>query len=111
MKSIAEILIEILDLGEGWIIMDKKIDKKIKEIDIFIEFISSTGYFPRNKELLNVYDYSRSRRIRHLDLFEYKCYLNARIPRVKDGKLGIRNIALKWADERVSFSYLLLASD
>ena len=97
MKSIAEILIEILELGEGWIIKDKKInkkiDKKIKEIDIFIEYTSSTGYFPENKELLNVYIYSSSRSIRHLDLFEYKYYLNARIPRVKDGKLGIRNIA------------------
>lgn len=106
MKSIEEVLLEILELGEGWIVKDVKIDKIIKEIDIFIEYTNSTGYFPETKELLNIYDYGRIRRIRHLDLFEYKCYLNARIPRVKHGKLGVRNIVLSWADERVSFSYL-----
>ena len=106
MKSIEEILTEILELGDGWVIKDMKVDRKIKEIDIFIEYTNSTGYFPETKELLNIYDYGSSRRIRHLDLFEYKCYLNARIPRVKNGKLGVRNIVLKWADERVSFSYL-----
>ncbi len=106
MKNIEETLVEILELGEGWIVKDVRIDKKIKEIDIFIEYTNSTGYFPETKELLNVYDYGSSRRIRHLDLFEYKCYLIARIPRVKNNKLEVRNIVLKWADERVSFSYL-----
>ena len=106
MKSIEEILTDILELGDGWVIKDLKVDRKIKEIDIFIEYTNSTGYFPETKELLSIYDYGSSRRIRHLDLFEYKCYLNARIPRVKNGKLGVRNIVLKWADERVSFSYL-----
>jgi transposase len=106
MKSIEEILTDLLDLGEGWVILEMKIDKKVKEIDIFIEYTNSTGYIDETKELLKIYDYGSERRIRHLDLFEYKCYLNARIPRVKNGKLGVRNIVLKWADERVSFSYL-----
>jgi transposase len=106
MKSIEELLTDILELGDGWVIKDMKVDRKVKEIDIFIEYTNSTGYFPETKELFNIYDYGSSRRIRHLDLFEYKCYLNARIPRVKNGKLGVRNIVLKWADERVSFSYL-----
>jgi transposase len=106
MKSLEELLIDILELGDGWVIKDMKLDRKVKEIDIFIEYTSSKGYYPETKELLHIYDYGSSRRMRHLDLFEYKCYLNARIPRVKNGKLGIRNIALKWADERVSFSYL-----
>jgi transposase len=106
MKAIEEILTEILDLGEGWIIKDMKVDRKIKEIDIFIEYKNSTGYFPDTKELLDIYDLGSPRRIRHLDIFDYKCYLNARIPRVRNGQNEVRNIALKWADERVSFSYL-----
>ena len=106
MKAIEEILTEILDLGEGWVMKDMKVDRRIKEIDIFIEYKNSAGYFPDTKELLDIYDLGSPRRIRHLDIFDYKCYLNARIPRVRNGKKEVRNIALKWADERVSFSYL-----
>lgn len=52
MKSIEAILAEILELGDGWAIKDMKIDRKIKEIDIFIEYTNQSGYFPETKELL-----------------------------------------------------------
>lgn len=105
-NTIEESLKEILDLGEFWTIQDIKVDRTIKEIDIFVEYCSTTGYFPESKESLKIYDYGKSRRIRHLDILDYKCFLNARIPRVKHETKGVRNISLKWVDERVSFSYL-----
>jgi len=53
-----------------------------------------------------LYDFRDSCRIRHLDLFEYKTFINVRIPRVINSKTDINSIELSWADERVRFTYL-----
>lgn len=41
------------------------------------------------KKPSKIYDYRESRRWRHLDIMQYKTYLNCRVPRVEneDGKI------------------------
>jgi transposase len=111
MKSTEELLKGILNLGEGWEIKDIKIDSKTKEIDIYVEYTKTTAYFPKSIEQCKIYDFSNTRRIRHLDIFDYKAFINARIPRViaerrPNEALDVRVIELSWADERVSYSFL-----
>ena len=57
-------------------------------------------------ETCNIYDFRPTRRLRHLDIFDYKTFINVRIPRVKNKKFQISTIDLDWADKRVSYTYL-----
>ena len=106
MKTTEELLKGILNLGEGWEVKEIKIDSKVKEIDIYVEYTNATAYFPNTTENCKIYDFSNSRRIRHLDIFDYKAFINARIPRVINKATDVRVIELSWADERVSYSFL-----
>ena len=106
MQKLEELLVQVLNLGSGWVVNSLEVDGRVKEIDIYVEFTDDVSFFPGTKEVVKVYDRGPMRRIRHLDLFEYKTFINARIPRVKNKESDIRNIALSWADERVSFSSL-----
>jgi transposase len=93
---------EILQLGDEWEITEIKTDLSRKEIDLYITYQSALA----SKDKSFLYDYKPIRRIRHLDLVDCKLFLNAKIPRFKDENGNVRALELKWADKRVSYSYL-----
>jgi transposase len=101
-----DIIAQLLNLGNNWSVEEIKFDKTKKEIDIFIKYSKTKGYFPNTKTIYSVHDYSKVRRIRHLDILDYETYLNFKTPRVMNDSGEIRQIELSWADSRVSFSYL-----
>jgi len=97
---------QLLDLGCDWKIQDILVNKDFKEIDIYVHYTKSTCIFPGTDEEFDLYDFGSSRRVRHLDLFEYKTFINVRFPRVKNSKGDVRTIETDWIDKRVSFTYL-----
>ncbi len=101
-----EFFTRLLNLGNDWIIKDIIINSFFKEIDISIEYCKSTGICPKTQKESKIYDFGDSRRIRHLDLFEYKTFINFRLPRVKNENSIIRSIELSWVDSRVSYTNL-----
>ena len=101
-----KLLSQILNLGDGWIVKDILVNESFKEVDIFIEYIKSTGTCPSMKTECKIYDYRDVRRFRHLDLFEYKTFINAKLPRVINDKSEVNTIDLSWAGARVSYTYL-----
>lgn len=96
----------LLSLTDDWQIKEVRINKEIDEIDIFIEYASTQGQCPHTKELSSIYDLRENRRWRHLDIMQYKTYINCRIPRVvnKDGK--ITTIEVPWSDYSERYTYL-----
>ena len=108
MKS-ENLMLRLLNLGNDWKIKDIIVNKNFREIDIYIEYTASTGLCPTTQKECKIYDYGEERRIRHLDLFEYKTYLNLRVPRVKNGNQEVTTMKLDWAGNRVSYSYLFEA--
>jgi transposase len=99
------ILNKILDFGKGWDIKDVKINRLSKEIEIYLDYHDRTCFYSDKEPKCPVYDYSKTRRIRHLDMFDYMTFLNFKTPRAKLSNGKIRIIPLKFADERVSFTY------
>ena len=106
MDNLELILTKILDFGGGWKVIDVKIDNVNVLIDLYLEYTELSGFFPSTNDSYKVYDLGKPRRVRHLDLFQYKCFLNFRIPRVKNNEGQIRNINLTFIDERVCFTHL-----
>lgn len=99
------ILNKILNFGKGWEIKDVKINKISKEIDIYLDYVDKTCFYSEQESACPIYDYSKTRRIRHLDMFDYRTFLNFKTPRAQLSSKKIRVIPLKFADERVSFTY------
>ena len=99
------LLNKILEFGQGWKVKDFRINKLTKEIDIDLEFVDTTCFYSKQEPQCAIYDYSQTRRIRHLDLFDYKSYLNFRVPRAKLSTGEIKIIPLDFTDERVSFTF------
>jgi transposase len=101
MKS-AEILNKILlPTGSDWVVVSVDVDEHKGEILVSLEYSKSTISF-ENKEY-PIYDYRKPRIWRHLDLWQYKTYLKASIPRYSiDNK--VRSVEVPWSDvsERVT---------
>ena len=69
-------LSDLLGISNSWFLLDIKTQAKNKVIDVFIDFEWGSK-FPCSicgKQTV-VYD-SSYKRIRYLDLFDYRCYLN-----------------------------------
>lgn len=101
-----DIFNRLLDFGDSWTVANILINTNFKEIDIFIDYTKSTGTISGSKIEYKIYDLSEIRRIRHLDIFEYKAYINVRIPRVLNNNSEVRTIELGWAGDRVSYTKL-----
>jgi transposase len=48
---------------------------------------------------------------RHLDFFQHKAFLHARVPRVRCGEHGVRLVAVPWARPGSGFSAKRRAND
>lgn len=105
MGSIEHLISELLNFGEDWLVEDFKVDHSQMVVDIYLRYGKSTGLFPGTSLEYSIYDFGKSRRVRHLDLFDYETYLNFKTPRVKNERSEVRNLEISWIDDRVSFSY------
>lgn len=96
-----------LGLSEPWQVVDIQFSKKSGRLDLKIDF-SKGAKFPcpscqeRNNE---VYD-TKDRTWRHLNFFQYETYIHARVPRVRCGKCGIKQVDVPWARPGSGFTLL-----
>lgn len=96
----------LLGLTSDWEIKEVRVNKETNEIDIFIEYSLSKGHCPHTKELCRIYDLRENRRWRHLDIMQYKTYINCRVPRVINGEGKISTIEVPWSDSSERYTYL-----
>jgi len=53
------------------------------------------------------YDQLEERTWRHLNFFQYKCFITARTPRIKCSKHGVKAVKVPWARPRSGFTLLM----
>lgn len=83
---------KMLKLAEPWSINEIKINDNLKISEVFIEYSKGSRFLCSECEkMCKVHD-STEKRIRHLDLFEYRCYLVFKLPRTKCNVHGIKTI-------------------
>jgi transposase len=103
---------KLLNFGPEWKV--EKIDfNEDNEVDIYLKW-NLDDYKKRHVATYEfVHDYRDYRRWRHLDIMQFKTYINAKIPRIKtkDGK--IESIKVPWASEgnRHTFLFEILIID
>jgi hypothetical protein len=106
MKNTEEILSKILlPLNSCWRITDVRVNDSTDEV--FVSLSYDLPYIESDGRRYGIYDHRPSRRWRHLDLWQYKTFLTARLPRYKDDKGFYHTIDIPWADASDQMTILL----
>ena len=106
METTVEKILEkiLLPVSKGWEISCISVDEQKQEIYVDLVYTSRSVFVDSSEYL--VFDFRESRSWRHLDLWQYKTFLHARMPRYKIGS-KVKTIAVPWADVHERMSYLL----
>lgn len=99
---------QALGLNKPWLVTDLKFSKEEGRLDLWIDFVKGAK-FPcpscdQTKEG-EVHD-TQERAWRHLNFFQYETYLHARVPRVRCGACGVKQVEVPWARPGSGFTLL-----
>ena len=86
MKTPEELFHGLLGLGESWTIREIGFDQAMGEVRIEVEDtprVVTEARCPKDGGEVEFYDHREAREWRHLDIFEHKCFLRTRVPRVR----------------------------
>jgi hypothetical protein len=106
MNKTEEILSKILlPIDSSWKINDVRVDESNSEVHVELQY--SLSYIDADNRRYSIYDHRPSRRWRHLDLWQYKTFLTARLPRYRDAGGFYHTIAVPWAEISDQMTVLL----
>lgn len=96
--------------GSPWEVHEVNLDEQQGRLDIHLDFAPGSRFpHPLSGELASVYD-TRPRTWRHLNFFQYECYLHAPVPRVDGGTAGgIKTASVPWARPESGFTLMMEA--
>ena len=100
----------VLKVSSPWRVKEVKIFDKNKVVDVYIDY-GDRSQFSCSEcgKACKVHDGSYHR-WRYLDLFEYRCYLNIKVPRTKCAEHGVRILKeMSWGRMGSHYSYFLEA--
>ena len=101
-----------LGLGDSaWYVESVTFDRELRRLDIRLEFSPGTRFkHPGSGQLVPVYD-TLERTWRHLNFFQFECYLHAFVPRVDGGSDGggVAQVPVPWARPGSGFTLLMEA--
>jgi hypothetical protein len=105
-RKVEEILNKILlPLNSSWQISDVQIKEPEEEIYVCLNY--DLPYIDVNGRRYNIYDHRPVRQWRHLDLWQYKTYITARLPRYRDEHDFYHTVDIPWADTGEQMTILL----
>lgn len=97
-----------LGLTKPWQVVDLKFSKDEGRLDLRIDFAKGARFpcpaCPETPEG-EVHD-TVDRTWRHLNFFQYETYLHARVPRVRCGTCGVKQVEVPWARPGSGFTLL-----
>lgn len=95
--------------GTPWRVVEVRFDPELKRLNIDVDFPPGSRFpHPETGQPCPVYD-SEPRSWRHLNFFQFECYVHAHVPRVDGGSGGggVKRVAVPWARPQSGFSLLL----
>lgn len=97
---------QLLKLTDPWYISRIDVDVAGEEAHVFIDHRHAQLPCPTCQRLCNVRDHADERVFRHLDLWQCKTWLHARMPRTDCAEHGVLRVAVPWAEPGSHFSML-----
>jgi hypothetical protein len=107
MKTDTETVLEkiLLPLNSQWEVLSVETDEQKEEI--FVKLHYKCDFVEKDGLRYPIYDCRKERKWRHLDLWQYKTYIVAQLPRYKDDKGFFKTISVPWAEEYERLTNLL----
>jgi transposase len=104
-----ELFTAALGLSHQWRVAQCRFEGEPKGLELRLEHVPGQHFeCPRCKELCGVHD-TIERRWRHLNFFQYRCELVAKVPRTWCRKDGALQVEVPWAREGSGFTLLMEA--
>ena len=97
---------ELLNFGLFWRVEKLSYRHEEEAIDIYVKFCWESFKGSSSYDNEKVHDYRPYRRWRHLDILQYKCYIMAKIPRLKGSDGKVKSVDVPWADSHERHTYL-----
>jgi transposase len=95
----------LLPINTAWEVSSVSSDELSEEI--FVKLHYKYDYVEDNGNRYPIYDHRKMRKWRHLDLWQYKTYLMAEVPRYKDKNGFFKTVSIPWSDEYERITNLL----
>lgn len=108
MENSEQIFAIALGLKEPWHIEKIVFSKEQSQLDIYLKFIRGSTFMMDDQQEYTAYDTS-DRTWQHLDFFQHKCYLHAKVPKVKQADGKIKTYPVPWARKGSGFTLLFEA--
>jgi transposase len=109
MEGIEALFAKALKLESPWKITNVEFLEGEGEIKVFVDFPRGSLFrCPVCGKEVKAYD-TTEKEWRHLNFFQYACYLTVRVPRTDCGDHGILQIDVPWAREGADFTFLFEA--
>jgi transposase len=106
MEKVEEILNKILlPINSSWKITDVQINETKEEIYVYLNY--DLSYIEVNGRRYSIYDHRPVREWRHLDLWQYKTFITARLPRYMDEHDFYHTVDIPWAEPSEQMTVLL----
>jgi transposase len=108
-----DLFAKALMVEKPWFIHEIKFDQQVGKLEIWIDFERGSTFYYRDQESgieghYKAYDTTR-KTWRHLNFFQYQCYLHAWIPRVDLGDGKVRQVQAPWEGHNAGFTLLFEA--
>jgi transposase len=101
LNSLEKILLPVTD---GWQITQIQVDEQKEEVHVYLHYGKSS--IEINGKQYKLYDHREERQWRHLDLWQYKTFILASVPRYK-GEDGIKTLEVPWSDAHERMTWML----
>lgn len=99
-----------LGLTPPWTVTRSDFDPEAQRLDIQIDFAPGSRFPCPNCGATDCPSYDTERMTwRHLNFFQHQAYLNARVPRIRCDKCGVRKVHVPWARPDSGFTLLFEA--
>lgn len=97
-----------LNIQDPWFIDRIAFEPDEKRLDIWIDFLPGSPFPCPECGQTGCKAYDTSEKVwRHLNFFQYKCYLHCRVPRVTCDDCGVHQVQVPWARKQSGFTLLL----
>jgi transposase len=104
-----ELFTAALGLGQRWQVVECRFEGEPKRLELRLGHVPGQHFeCPQCGTLCGVHD-SIERHWRHLNFFQYRCELVAKVPRTWCRKDGVHQVQVPWAREGSGFTLLMEA--
>lgn len=98
---------QALGLGSGWKVIDSALDAPARELKLWLDFEAGAQFAcPQCGEFCPVHDTSE-KRWRHLDFWQHRTELIARVPRIRCEEHGVLQTPVPWARPGSGFTLMM----